>query len=206
MTLLEQIQQGESKTLELKTQLPRGDQIATTIVAFANTSDGRLVIGVDDKRQIIGIGEQDTFAMKDQIASLIFDRCHPPILPEIYTTNLQGRLVLVIQVFRGNLLPYYLKAEGRNNGTYVRVGATNRKADTTLILELERQRISQSFDSEIYPEDCLDELDLTPLQTCFAKTGKSLDDEKLKNLKLVRQEQGRLFPTQGHAYERISRS
>ena len=64
-------------------------------------------------------------------------------------------------------------------------------------LELERQRASQSFDEETYPENCLHDLDLTPLQTRFAAQGKPLDNEKLKNLKLIRQEQGQLFPTYG---------
>jgi ATP-dependent DNA helicase RecG len=48
MNLLAQIQLGESKTLELKSDLPQYDQIAKTIVAFANTSGGKLLIGVDD--------------------------------------------------------------------------------------------------------------------------------------------------------------
>ena len=46
--LLAQIQRGESKTLELKAQLPQNDQLAKTLVAFANTSGGKLVIGVND--------------------------------------------------------------------------------------------------------------------------------------------------------------
>jgi hypothetical protein len=37
MNLLAQIQLGESKILELKSELPQHDQIAKTIVAFTNT-------------------------------------------------------------------------------------------------------------------------------------------------------------------------
>lgn len=197
MTLHEQIQQGESKTLELKASLPKGEQIAITVVAFANGGGGKLVIGVDDQRQIIGIGEEDIFALKDQIASIIVDRVQPSVLPDIYTTNLQGKVLLVVEVFRGNMLPYYLKSKGLNGGTYLRIGASNRKADLPHILELERQRANQSFDEEICPEQPLHALDLTPLQQRFAKAGKTLDQDKLKNLKLIRQEQGQYFPTWG---------
>ena len=42
MNLLAQIQLGESKILELKSEFPHNDQIAKTIVAFANTSGGKL--------------------------------------------------------------------------------------------------------------------------------------------------------------------
>ena len=197
MNLTECIQQGESKTLELKSQLPQHDQIAKTIVAFANTSGGKLVLGVDDKRQVTGVSETDIFALQDQIASLVFDRCYPTILPEIYTVNLLGKLVLVVEVFRGNLLPYYLKAEGKNNGTYLRIGATNRKADFEHIVELERQKRNLSFDEQAYCEQALHTLDITPLETRFLAIGKPLDQEKLKNLKLICQENDTLWPTHG---------
>lgn len=197
MTLIECIQQGESKTLELKLQLPQHDQIAKTVVAFANTSGGKLVLGVDDKRQVTGISEDDVFTLQDQITSLVFDRCQPTILPEIYTARLQGKLVLVVEVFRGNLLPYYLKSAGKNNGTYLRIGASNRLADFENIVELERQKRNLSFDEEACREQSLSSLDLTPLETRFSALGKPLNQEKLKNLKLVVQEQGTDWPTQG---------
>ena len=197
MNLLNQIQRGESKTLELKSKLPRHNQIAKTVVAFANTSGGKLVVGVDDNRQVIGLDEDDILTLQDRVASIVFDRCYPAILPEIYSTNLNGKLVLVVEVFRGNLLPYYLKSEGKNNGTYLRIGATNRKADFEHILDLERQKRNQSFDEEICWEQSLSDLDLAPLGKRFAGLGKSLTEEKLKNLKLIQQEQGTLHPTQG---------
>ena len=59
--LLAQIQQGESKTLELKAQLPQNDQIAKTLIAFANTSGGKLVIGVNDDRTLKGINSDEFF-------------------------------------------------------------------------------------------------------------------------------------------------
>jgi ATP-dependent DNA helicase RecG len=40
-------------------------------------------------------------------------------------------------------------------------------------------------------------LDLGPLRERFAQRGKPLDEEKLKNLKLIKLEQGMLYPTQG---------
>ena len=46
--LLNQIKKGENKKLELKEILPSNEKIAKTIVAFANTTRGQLVIGVDD--------------------------------------------------------------------------------------------------------------------------------------------------------------
>ena len=44
--LLLEIQKGESQALEFKEQLPKGQQVAKTLIAFANTSGGKLVVGV----------------------------------------------------------------------------------------------------------------------------------------------------------------
>ncbi len=197
MNLFDQIRQGENKTLELKSQLPQHEQIAKTVVAFANTSGGKLVIGVDDDRELVGVEEDTLFSVQDQLTSIIFDRCSPAILPEIYTANLNGKLLLVVEVFRGNLLPYYLKAEGKNDGTYLRIGASNRKADFEHILELERQKRNQSYDEELCREQALALLDLSPLNARFSAMGKPLTEEKLKNLRLIQEEQGTLYPTQG---------
>ncbi len=197
MNLLSQIQLGESKTLELKAELPRHEQIAKTIVAFANTSGGKLVIGVADDLTIVGVTEDDLPELQDRITSIVFDRCSPAILPEIYSANLQGKLVLVVEVFRGNLLPYYLKSEGKNDGTYLRVGATNRKAEFESIVELERQRRNLSFDDEVCREQDWRALDLTGLTARFAARSRPLDEEKLQNLKLLKLDQGQLYPTQG---------
>lgn len=54
-----EIQQGESKTLEFKQQLPKGDALAKTLVPFANTAGGKLIIGVDDQRNLVGLGDVD---------------------------------------------------------------------------------------------------------------------------------------------------
>ncbi|MBE0504347.1 MAG: ATP-dependent DNA helicase [Desulfuromonadales bacterium] len=65
------------------------------------------------------------------------------------------------------------------------------------ILELERQKRNQSFDEEICREQALDLLDLSALKARFSALGKPLDEEKLKNIKLIQLEQGTLYPTQG---------
>lgn len=109
MNLQEPINQGESKRVEFKEKLPKNESIVKTIISFSNTSGGKLIIGVSDAREAIGIEDENIFELQDKISSLIFDSCYPNILPEIYTLNLEGKLLLVIEVFRGNLLPYYLK-------------------------------------------------------------------------------------------------
>ena len=102
---------------------------------------------------------------------------------------------MVIEVFRGNLLPYYLKKDGKNNGTYIRIGATNRKASFDNIVELERQRRNISFDEEENFEYPLDTFDLDVIYKEFEKIDKSCDEEKLTNMKLIKELNGQFMAT-----------
>ena len=195
MKLIEQIQKGESKTLELKEALPKNENIAKTVIAFSNTSGGKLIIGVNDNREITGINDNELFDVQDSIASVIADNCSPGIMPEIYSVNVEGKLLLVIEIVRGNLKPYFLKSQGKAEGTYIRIGATNRLADLDMIAELERQKRHVSFDEEICFDVALDQLDISPVLLRFENIGKPLNEDKLRNLKLIKTENGKNYPT-----------
>ena len=196
MNLSNTIVSGEGKTVEFKEALPSNQSIAKTVISFSNTAGGKLIIGVDDQGNVTGINpEVDILDLQDRIASIIYDHCYPNVLPDIYTSTMDGKVLLVVEVYRGNLLPYYLKKQGKNKGVYIRIGATNRKASYENIIELERQRMNLSYDQEINREVDFNSLNLTPLIDRFAKAQKSLDQSAMKNLKLIHVENGTLHPT-----------
>jgi len=59
-------EQPESRRLEFKEEFPQGDQIAKTVVAFANGAGGKIVLGVrDNPRQITGISDDQLFALEE---------------------------------------------------------------------------------------------------------------------------------------------
>ena len=47
--------QPEGKTQEFKRDLSSPQNLLKTLVAFANSAGGRLVIGVDDARRVVGV-------------------------------------------------------------------------------------------------------------------------------------------------------
>ena len=196
--LLEKIRAGENKILEFKEKLPSNKIIAKTVIAFSNTSGGKLLIGVNDKREIVGVSDSiDIFELKDKLASIIYDNCYPMINPEIYTVNILGKIIIVVEVFRGNLLPYYFKAEGKNNGVYIRLGAINRKAGIESIRRLERLRENISFDEETNYGFVFKSLNIDTLKLEFEEMNKVLTNEKLENLKLIKIEKNTIYPTNG---------
>ena len=195
MSIAELIKNGESKVLELKEKLPSPVNLAKTAVAFSNTAGGKIIVGVNDKREIVGIKENEVFEMQEKVSSIIYDRCYPKILPEIYTVNVEGKILLVIEIFRGSLLPYYLKSKGKLEGTYIRVGSVNRLASKSIILELERQRMGKSFDEEENLEFNLKDVNTGPILKEFTKLGKKIKSGQLKNLKLIKSINGKNVPT-----------
>lgn len=199
MPIKNEIQKGESRIMEFKEIFPGSNKIAKTMVAFSNGLGGKIIIGVKDRsKEIIGISQEDVLELPDRIANIIHGTCYPMIIPEIYIENVEGKDLLVIKVFPGKLKPYFLKRKGKLKGTYIRVGATNKLADSETIRELERQRVNRCFDEEIVYDYKLEELNLDKLIEDFLKyTKKELTKENLLNLKLVEKENGKYYPTKG---------
>lgn len=155
MSILAQIAKGEGKTTEFKEKLPAADQLAKTIVAFANTAGGKLLIGVKDDGAICGVDNIFLPDYMDRVSNMLHDKIHPLALPDIYSYAIEEKNIIVIEVYQSSLKPHFLKNLGKVDGTYIRVGATNKKADLEYIQELERQRLNISFDEDI----CIDILD-----------------------------------------------
>lgn len=197
MSLLLLIAQSESKTLEFKRELPRFEQIAKTVIAFANTSGGKLLIGVNDNGTLVGIDADNILDVEDRIYASLYEQIHPTLRPEIYTHHLQDKLILIVEVFRGQSLPYFLKSKGKADGTYIRLGASNRTASLEYITELERQKQHISFDEEACVDVELATLDLSTLKQRFIAQGKPLDEAKLRNLRLIQAVQGKDYPSYG---------
>ena len=68
-----------------------------TIVAFANTQGGKLIVGVDDKtHQIVGVENDVLFQLMDGIANAVSDSCVPQIIPDIEPQTVDGKTVIVV--------------------------------------------------------------------------------------------------------------
>jgi predicted HTH transcriptional regulator len=81
MNVPELIHAREGKTLEFKRDLSSLQPILKTLVAFANTSGGTLVIGIQDDGVVVGIA--DPLREEERLASSIADSIRPAMTPEI---------------------------------------------------------------------------------------------------------------------------
>ena len=188
--------QPESRRLEFKERFPGGDRLARTAVAFANGAGGRIVFGIrNEPREIIGIADDGLFSLEERISNHIFSRCVPAIVPEIYIQAVEGKNLLVVEVFPGSQKPYYLKSKGKHKGAYVRIGSSNRQASEEMLEALERQRRKISFDAVPVYDLSFRDLDLTRFKADYRKaTGRALNHSQLKNLGLFVSQRKQVYP------------
>lgn len=112
------IAQGENARLEFKRSISAAHRIARTLVAFANTSGGKLLIGVSDDGSITGVPSESREMHKIEEAT---DRLAEPALSVTYETlSPDGRLVLVITVEESPEKPHYAMDETGKRTIYVR--------------------------------------------------------------------------------------
>lgn len=186
---------GEGKTLEFKRDLSSPGGVLRTLVAFANTSGGTLLIGVEDGgRRVPGV--ERVFEVEERLASLVSDRILPRLLPEIEVVRWRRTQVLAIRIHPSPVRPHHLENEGPQRGTYVRVGSTNRRADRELIDELRRFVRGESFDEQPLPALDSEALDFRAASESFRGV-RVLARRDLETLRLVVRHQGRLVPTVG---------
>ena len=69
-------------------------------------------------------------------------------LPEesVKWVKLDGKVIVVVEVFPGNDTPYYINSLGKANGTFIRLNATTRNADAANLDELELRKKRKYYD------------------------------------------------------------
>jgi predicted HTH transcriptional regulator len=195
MNLIDLLKLSESKTLEFKRDLSSQVGVLRTIVAFANTAGGVLLLGVEDAtRNVRGVAKP--LAMEERLANLVSDSILPRLVPDIEILPWRRNHVLAVQVHPSSGRPHYLRSAGLEGGVYVRVGSTNRRADRELIDELRRFARGETFDEQAMPECDSEALDFRVASESFAPIRK-LKRTDLETLRLIVKHQGRKVPTVG---------
>lgn len=192
--LVHLLNQPEGRTLEFKRDLSSLRPILKTLVAFANTSGGTLVIGREDDGRLCGIA--DAQANEERLTNAIADSIEPALLPDVDLVTAFGVDLLVVRVayWPG---PFYLKKLGPEEGVLVRLGSTNRRADAKTLAELRATSSRLVFDQLPCTGTTLDDLDLDAARKAFAAVGRELDDAKLQSLGLVCLYGAELVPSNG---------
>lgn len=141
----------ESNTVAYKVELPdESNKWIKSVVAFCNTSGGKLIMGIQDNTlEIVGINDSRS-ELEARIVDTIYSCIEP--MPTISTMfqNIEGKDIFILNVSRGGHKPYYIKSLGMERGTFVRFGSTDRQATSAQILELSMFGQHKNFITEAF--------------------------------------------------------
>ncbi len=137
--ILKLIRQGEGETLDFKKIVPGALKIAKTIVSFANTKGGTLLIGVNDNGTISGVR---THEERYVLETAITIYCKPEIEMQILDWEINGKEVLEVKIKEGTNKPYFAKDENEKWWAYVRVRDESILA-SKVVLDVMKKNIAQ---------------------------------------------------------------
>lgn len=143
------ISEGEHQMLDFKFEISDCKKIARSLVAFANTDGGRLLIGVKDNGVISGIRSEEEKHMIQTAAELY---CKPEVEFSAKEWNINGKTVLEVIIPKSRHHKH--KAPNHNNiyKVYVRVKDENIVANSILLKvwkhEKEKNFVKITFSEE----------------------------------------------------------
>ena len=204
--LIEEILKGESEKTEFKENAKTNTYIKT-VVAFANGNGGKIVFGVKDNKEIVGV--ENEFEVMDGIINAISDSCYPMIVPDISLHTLENKTVILVEIEGGKKKPYYLKSKGMQKGTYIRSGATTRIIEEDYVLkELVLEGENKYFDQQVCHGESVSDEEIEKFCEWLEKLARknSENDTEIRKItrntllswKVLEEKNGRIFPTNAY--------
>jgi len=188
--LLQLIRQWEDSYTEFKEESAHSDDLAATIVAFANTDGGRLILGVAEDRRITGVTDPDR--LMQRIDQICHHNVEPPLVCFQQKADAEAQKVLVVRVPKGPERPYRT-----NRGVhYIRTASGRRQASREELLRLYQATFDLFPDELPVSRTGLADLDRPYFEAAFQSFyGLAVDEmelpfaQLLRNLKLMREEE-----------------
>jgi predicted HTH transcriptional regulator len=116
------IAEGEHQQLDFKFEIADAHKIARTLVAFANTDGGRLLVGVKDNGALAGVRSEEEYYMVEAAAKMY---CRPAVDFTVKEWNLNKKTILEITIRKSALRPHYAQQKEGDWIAYHRVKDQN---------------------------------------------------------------------------------
>lgn len=199
--LLEKVSLGEDTSLELKAVRfkghrvaePKRDDLANEIAAIANTHDGVLVLGVDDKtRDIEGISLDRLEVVERYVYEICNESIKPPVLFRSFRMRLPDKVGDSQPVLKIDI-PRSLFVHESPSGYFHRQGSSKRKMPPDYLARLFQQR-SQArlirFEEQPVPQSTINDLSKDLWKKYSARSDESSEIVLLKRNLLSKEENG----------------
>lgn len=178
--LIKTIRKGEDSCTQFKERIDSIDALAAEICAFANTQGGRIIVGVTDKGELIGV--DDIQRLNQTISNAASGKLEPPLSVTTENVLCHDKLVVVINIPRGENKPY---AANRTD-YWIKVGADKRRATREELRRLMQASGTIYADEMIVPATSTDDIDLFVFRDFYEKEyGTSIEQSGLPLEKLL---------------------
>lgn len=138
--LLRRILEGESEVLDFKKTISSVHKIAKTIVAFANTRGGSILIGVNDNKSLAGVkSEEDSYMI--ETAAQFF--CYPPVPLQMIEHQIGKLSIIEVIIPNSTDKPHYAQDENGKKWVYIRVKDKSVLASKEVIEVLKKERFQE---------------------------------------------------------------
>lgn len=171
----------ENFNTELKEVLT--SELKKEVVAFANTCDGTIYIGINDKGEVIGVENSDDVI--ERASASIRNAIKPDVT--MYVTlnieDIENKKVVVIKVQRGASRPYYIGEKGlKPSGVYIRQGNSSIPASEEYIRQMIKETDGDSFEKL---RSLNQNLTFNYTNMIFEKTGIEFGEVQKKTLGII---------------------
>lgn len=133
------IEEGEHEHQDFKYQISDARKIARSISAFANNDGGRLLVGVKDNGNIIGVESDEEIYMIEQAATMY---CRPAQRIEFSIYKVEGKSVLKVDIKVAIKKPVQAQDDDGKWHTYYRV------ADENILAHPLHVKLLRQYDAE----------------------------------------------------------
>lgn len=178
----------ETESIELKRVL--NESFAKEVVAFLNTHDGVIYVGVADDGNVIGVN--DTDKVLRSIAETINDKIlpNPQEFISFYAKMIQDKVIVEVNIRKGDSL-YFVKKYGRSStGCFKRIGTTTRGMSEEQIERLYNETMLLKRQIIDVPSRKTN-LTFSYLKMLYKEKGFSINDDTFEENNKLRTESGK---------------
>ena len=161
----QEIQLGEDSSRQFKVKLNNPAHIAVEMCAMSNSAGGAIYIGVNDDCSIEGLSAEEIRRFNTWIAEAASQLIRPAIYPLTQTIQVDGKMILLIEISEGVSKPY----QDHKGAFWVKTGSDKRVASSQELMRLFQQNAQLSLDELVTSAD-IDTIDLAKFYTFFERT------------------------------------
>jgi len=167
------LNQGESETVEFKSSF--NNELIETLVAFANTKGGKVIIGVNQKSKItaVNINPESVQNWVNEIKQ----KTSPVLIPDVSLAEIQDKTLVIFAIQE-----YPIKPVATRGKYFKRVANSNHLLSISDVVNLHLQSFNTSWDYHVNNQFKINDISLNKVQSTIEiikQTGIKISDDPL---------------------------